>query len=184
MVLLFLESPLNHDDSLTENFYHILLYLFIIIIASYYFLTCGENPGWVPCPSGDKNRHLSSAKYYPPFDFQPNTEGLEIGLVQKSLNTNSFSSINEQELNEINDEIQFKCLDKKDKKFLRKLETESDEETRENKDNLPFLSVPPKHFCNVCHIEQEYRTRHCHKCEKCIYKYDHHCFWIGESNSN
>ena len=24
-----------------------------------------------------------------------------------------------------------------------------------------------------------YRTRHCHECQKCVRKFDHHCFWIG-----
>jgi len=23
------------------------------------------------------------------------------------------------------------------------------------------------------------RTKHCDLCEKCVHKYDHHCFWIG-----
>ena len=48
-------------------------------------------------------------------------------------------------------------------------------------DEYSVFSLPPKHFCRTCNIEQEYRTRHCHKCQKCVYKYDHHCFWIGFS---
>ena len=26
---------------------------------------------------------------------------------------------------------------------------------------------------------QPLRVRHCYDCQRCVYKYDHHCFWIG-----
>lgn len=41
-------------------------------------------------------------------------------------------------------------------------------------------------YCGICMINQPYRTRHCHECEKCVSTYDHHCPWInncvGEKN--
>lgn len=38
---------------------------------------------------------------------------------------------------------------------------------------------PPKHFCDKCQIVQDYRSKHCHLCGRCIRKFDHHCFWVG-----
>lgn len=38
---------------------------------------------------------------------------------------------------------------------------------------------PPRLVCKVCHIVLPYRSRHCEKCQCCVERYDHHCFWIG-----
>jgi len=39
--------------------------------------------------------------------------------------------------------------------------------------------IPEQRFCEICCIVQPYRTKHCHLCERCIHKFDHHCIWIG-----
>jgi palmitoyltransferase len=39
--------------------------------------------------------------------------------------------------------------------------------------------IPAYHYCEICKIQQPYRTRHCEDCEICISKFDHHCFWLG-----
>nr|XP_029124441.1 protein S-acyltransferase 10 isoform X2 [Elaeis guineensis] len=33
--------------------------------------------------------------------------------------------------------------------------------------------------CTYCHIIQPPRTKHCHDCEKCVLRFDHHCAWLG-----
>jgi len=33
--------------------------------------------------------------------------------------------------------------------------------------------------CKICNIVQPLRTKHCKKCNQCVYRYDHHCFWLG-----
>jgi palmitoyltransferase len=34
-------------------------------------------------------------------------------------------------------------------------------------------------FCLVCNVDQPVRARHCHSCKKCVYRWDHHCTWLG-----
>ena len=41
------------------------------------------------------------------------------------------------------------------------------------------MELPKKRFCEYCSLEQPYRSKHCKECERCVRKYDHHCFWIG-----
>lgn len=38
-------------------------------------------------------------------------------------------------------------------------------------------------YCEKCKIEKLLRMKHCDKCEKCVHKFDHHCFWVGNRNS-
>ncbi|XP_026655992.1 protein S-acyltransferase 10-like isoform X2 [Phoenix dactylifera] len=33
--------------------------------------------------------------------------------------------------------------------------------------------------CTYCHIIQPPRTKHCHDCDKCVLRFDHHCAWLG-----
>lgn len=42
-------------------------------------------------------------------------------------------------------------------------------------------SLSPKQFfyCKACESSRKLRIKHCVKCDACVYKYDHHCFWIG-----
>ncbi|KYR00469.1 hypothetical protein DLAC_02472 [Tieghemostelium lacteum] len=35
------------------------------------------------------------------------------------------------------------------------------------------------YFCEVCKVYVPLRCKHCVKCQKCIIKYDHHCFFVG-----
>ncbi|CCD12757.1 unnamed protein product [Trypanosoma congolense IL3000] len=34
-------------------------------------------------------------------------------------------------------------------------------------------------WCSVCRLWQPLRSKHCNICERCVRKYDHHCFCIG-----
>lgn len=38
---------------------------------------------------------------------------------------------------------------------------------------------PEMHVCTHCNIVQPLRTKHCNDCERCVSRYDHHCFFVG-----
>mmetsp|Transcript_16759 Transcript_16759/g.42423 ORF Transcript_16759/g.42423 Transcript_16759/m.42423 type:complete len:467 (-) Transcript_16759:56-1456(-) len=33
--------------------------------------------------------------------------------------------------------------------------------------------------CPVCQAWQPLRTKHCHDCDRCVRRFDHHCVWVG-----
>lgn len=46
--------------------------------------------------------------------------------------------------------------------------------------NLSLNSRPPeKRFCELCRVEQPYRSKHCEICQGCVARFDHHCWLIG-----
>lgn len=46
--------------------------------------------------------------------------------------------------------------------------------------NLKDVELPANRGCEICKIASlPFRSKHCKDCNKCVRKYDHHCFWIG-----
>ena len=42
------------------------------------------------------------------------------------------------------------------------------------------VAIPRNRGCELCGLDQiPYRAKHCRDCNRCVRKFDHHCFWIG-----
>lgn len=42
------------------------------------------------------------------------------------------------------------------------------------------VKIPRNRGCEICRLDQiPYRAKHCKECNRCVRKFDHHCFWIG-----
>jgi hypothetical protein len=42
------------------------------------------------------------------------------------------------------------------------------------------LQIPANRGCKHCGIKSiPYRAKHCTACNRCVRKFDHHCFWVG-----
>ena len=42
------------------------------------------------------------------------------------------------------------------------------------------LQIPANRGCKQCGIKSiPYRAKHCNSCNRCVRKFDHHCFWVG-----
>lgn len=60
-----------------------------------------------------------------------------------------------------------------------KNEKNENEKEKEDKKKPENEQQDPYKYCEICKIEKYLRMKHCDKCEICVHKFDHHCFWIG-----
>ncbi|KAK4754068.1 hypothetical protein SAY87_002172 [Trapa incisa] len=46
--------------------------------------------------------------------------------------------------------------------------------------DLHLPGTPTRNYiCSYCNVDQPPRAKHCHDCDRCVLKFDHHCTWLG-----
>jgi len=176
-VFLFFDNDLK--KSLQElNYAYFISYFILIVVSYYFFFTCKNNPGYAD--TMPKNEHqaielqnsisqsnrsgLSASLRENPV--QEHRESLLSSLTGLSSHKESFPSPRDDSDDE---------EEKVNGRSPRARSERNAESVRKTKKNR----MPEQRFCEVCNIIQPYRTKHCHLCERCINKFDHHCIWIG-----
>lgn len=175
-----------------QNFEFFNFVLFSInIITLYLFCTIYKNPGFIKKENDDtqydppiplsmiKIQDSISILKYPTHIFNhQNFEEKKIENKTSEIINNNFIDMKLSKIKNsvFSEEIESNYTD--DVNFEQSFSEES-QRIYSDKGIKKNFKIILKHYCNKCDIEQEYRTKHCNRCEKCILKYDHHCFWIG-----
>ena len=172
-----------------------LCYIFYLIslqaVAVWYFLTAGENPGFVKLTKTDEElkeeaRQISVMSAEQEDRDPDDCDGFD--SVQTSLAMGSALK-NMIEMRSLPKQKEERREHQSNESNTSQLETQHDEESAGmiSKPAPPVkamgysapMVLPAKRFCLTCNLQQPYRSRHCHDCNQCVRKFDHHCFWIG-----
>ena len=170
----------NHlRKSIREKEYSYTIPYFAILALSYFFFyICGKNPGYAT----DTEQVLARAREIE----------LEAPIVHV-LNPDLSLEIRDEIANERRSSLLSSHTDISDEYLSLGVENEEEKVNfsiiRGERRNRHIMSppsrdssphkIPERRFCKVCNILQPYRTKHCHLCERCIHKFDHHCVWVG-----
>ncbi|XP_041374442.1 palmitoyltransferase ZDHHC1-like [Gigantopelta aegis] len=46
-------------------------------------------------------------------------------------------------------------------------------------DSSTHAHIIENHYCNLCEIHVDEKTKHCRDCNKCVSHFDHHCEWLN-----
>lgn len=141
------------------------LFLFLLILfSSYLFLTTGQNPGFA-----QKN------PYHHIKDLEEGGGRIEESKEEEKEGGGKLGIENEEggkgEKGERRRDIGEREGGKRRKEEKGIGEERKDgEEEKEGEEDI----------CEKCGIAREIRMKHCNKCERCVHKFDHHCFWVGK----
>jgi len=177
IVILSFENHLR--KSFHERQYSYFMTYFAILIVSYcLFYICGKNPGYAN-NSVQAQEQQKEIELEVPIGHVDNSElSLEIGeFIQQERRSSLLSShtaISNHSLSSRRNSGE----ERENHSIIRGIRGNRDFISPPSRNSSP-QRIPEQRFCNVCNILQPYRTKHCHYCEKCIHKFDHHCVWIG-----
>ena len=127
-------------------------FLVFVITSIYLFLTTGNNPGF----------------YNTGTSIGSNEDCVVITLNNEITQSHEIFINPDDKKEENNFEMQ-KTNNKEAESTIEKVP----KEIMNNNEEDPFK------FCEICKIEKFLRMKHCDKCEKCVHKFDHPCFWVG-----
>ena len=132
------------------------LYFALHSIAIFFFLTSGSGPGWVTPDEALNDEEETSALH----TGETIEERRDIELGRLVADENSEEAIEPKTdiaKNEGN------CV-----------------ATQPSFGYIKELDLPPNRGCDICGIHRlPFRAKHCRDCQRCVRKYDHHCFWVG-----
>jgi len=116
-----------------------------------------------------------------------NITGHNPGFLEQNLSTQELSSIKSDSLE--GDEVLLKPQAAQNGALNIDLEAAPstaegstqniDETIKAAYNKTSYYDANGQRYCDICRVFQPYRTKHCKQCERCIHKFDHHCFWIG-----
>ncbi|KAJ9541064.1 hypothetical protein OSB04_027570 [Centaurea solstitialis] len=138
----------------TQPWYTLVYLLLFVATLVQYFITCGTSPGYV----------LDAMRDYATADASLRASEIsnEENLLQGSSNNGAVVvTLNRDQLGEI-----------------------VSGDNGMNWTNLVMDMYPPRTSvmtvtCSCCKVVQPPRAKHCHDCNNCVLRFDHHCTWLG-----
>jgi hypothetical protein len=160
MYILFYLSVIMYPNKLRDSstFLYPLIYSLIHGLSIFLFLSAGINPGFVDETETPESRR-EKAKLFVNGQYDEFRDVKDVESQRDTVDgSDKYESVEMQTSVEIEGkkEAVVKAIE-----YIAKIE------------------LPKKRFCEYCSLEQPYRAKHCRECERCVRKYDHHCFWIG-----
>jgi len=154
LVILLLRGSTLHNYFFVDHNYlpGVIFLVCICVVIVLYFATC-KDPGYLPInPDGYQLRVKIDDEHH-----DTSTE------TSDNVRSDSNSSSDNNNHDHASNETTFGAV-------LSNLTEPRPNETSEDH---------PLHLCSVCNIHQPLRTKHCNDCERCVSRYDHHCFFVG-----
>eukprot|EP00347_Sterkiella_histriomuscorum_P007772 403347617 len=186
-----------YDYFKSWDIFNILFFIGLHLVSIYFFLFSYINPGYLDETETEFSRK-QKAKLFVGYDDFKTVAETDVEAIQDSFsktndpnsnndleNNNNSAYINDNNMSVLSDDnARNKHSRSFDKMALHDTKDssrsiESSNQHISSLEHIARIELPLKKFCEYCNLEQPYRTKHCKECERCVRKFDHHCFWIG-----
>jgi hypothetical protein len=163
MYLGFYISVIMYPNELKDylkdgNYFWFVFFESLHAVSIYFFLTTADNPGYLESDEdGVLYQSVNSSE-----ENSQDTD-LEMGTIQNVEKPKEETSQPEYRGKKpAEDEIEDKI------------------KSQPSFGNVRAIALEPNRGCEICKIKElPYRSRHCRDCNRCVRKFDHHCFWVG-----
>lgn len=165
----------NSEDFKISNILYLFTLFALHISSVWLFLVAGDNPGFVSETETPQSRREKAKLFVGHYDEFKGLEDME-GCEKKKHEEKSYEVLDSHTISSYD-------ITLGDAKVAESTAELSSSQTNLQKvtsiEYIAKMELPKKRFCEYCSLEQPYRSKHCKECERCVRKYDHHCFWIG-----